>query len=138
MHFKKNQNLKFKELKDIPEKDLPQCLMWHCLVQPYEVEEETAGGFMISQEDAEEYKKVYCLGKVVQMGELCFKEKQFHGTRPFDVGDIVFFARHNGMWMNVHGNDLVLLSDDKIALKFSKEQIEGLDALPKYFEEGKL
>ncbi len=127
MHFTKQKVLKFKPLPKINLETAPEPLMWYVLVQPLVPMSTTESGFHISEADNEDYKKAHCLGKVVKMGPLCFKTDVFKDTAPFQVGDIVFFGRHNGMWMNWDDAEFVLLADDRVMMRVQEEHLINFD-----------
>ena len=137
MHFKKQKTLRFKPLEEIDLNTIPEPLTWHLLVQPFTPEETTTGGFHLLDADSEDYKKLHCIGKIVKMGPLCFNAEVFGKTRPFEIGDVVYFNRHNGMWMTWEGKDLVLLADDRISMKVNEEQLTHLDGFGRNYEEYK-
>lgn len=134
MDFKKQKTLTFKELAKIDLDKIPEPITWHLLVQPYMPEEKTTGGFHIAEADQEDYKKLHCIGKVIKMGPLCFNQEAFKNTRPYEVGDVVYFNRHNGLWMTWEGQDLVLLMDDRISMKIKEEQLVNFDGFQQHHE----
>lgn len=135
MHFNKNKTLRFKPLKKLDLNEIPEPLTWHVLVQPYVPEEKTTGGFHISETDNDDYKKMHCVGKILKMGPLCFQAEAFKNSQPFQTGDVIFFGRHNGLWMNWNGEDLVLLADDRMLMRVREEQLVNLDGFSKHSEE---
>lgn len=137
MQFNKHQTLKFKPLVEIDLKSIPEPLTWHVLVQPYVPNEKTTGGFHISESDSQDYKKIHCVGKILKMGPLCFKADAFKDSEPYKVGDVIFFGRHNGLWMNWDNHDLVLLSDDRMLMKVSEELLVNFDGFQKHMHEYK-
>ncbi len=134
-HFTKQKSLSFKKLREIDLNTIPDPLTWHILVQPYEPEDTTTGGFFLSEADTNDYKKVHCLGKIIKMGPLCFNAEVFNKTRPYDLGDIVFFGRQNGMWVNWEGEDLCLLADDRVIMKVKEELLVKFDGLQQHQED---
>ena len=133
--FTKNKSLEFKPLREIDPRTLPEPLTWHVLVQPYVPEDKTTGGYHLTEEDSRDYKKSHSLGKILKMGPLCFDATQFHGTRPFEVGDIVLFARHSCMWLNWDGEDLAFMADDRMLMKVDPSLLHSFDAFQNHYEE---
>jgi co-chaperonin GroES (HSP10) len=123
MHFNQDKVLRFKPLPKIDLKDVPEPLTWHVLVQPYELLEKTEGGLLLSDDEQHDFKRIHCVGKIVKMGPLCFNAPSFGGHRAYEIGDIIFFGRQNGMWMNWQGCELVLLADDRMLMKVTEEQL---------------
>lgn len=131
-HFKKQQSIQFKPLEEVDLSKIPEPITWHFLVQPYVPEDKTTGGFHITDSDNEDYKKLHCIGKVIKMGPLCFKAEAFQNTRPFEVNDVVFFNRHNGMWLQYDDKDFVLLADDRISMRLKEENLVNFDGFTKH------
>lgn len=134
MHYTKQKTLQFKPLQEINLDEIPEPLTWHTLVQPLTLEDKTTGGLYISEQDNEEYTKLHCVGKVLKMGDICFKTDTYKNTQPYSVGDYIFFGRHNGMWFDWGGHTLVLLADDRIPMKFDPALLEHFDGFQKHKE----
>jgi co-chaperonin GroES (HSP10) len=130
--FKKQKTLKFQPLNDIDLTKIPEAVGWNFIVQPLVPEGVTSGGFHIIESDQEDYKQLHCLGRVEQMGDLCFQHPMFGGKKLFNVGDIVYFNTHNGLWINYDGQDLVLLKDDSVSMKLKSEHLIGFDGFTQH------
>lgn len=134
MNFNKDKTLVFKPLEKVSLTTIPDPLTWHVIVQPLIPEEKTSGGLYISDTDSEDIKKSHCVGKILKMGPLCFKAEPFDKTKPYQEGDFVFFGRHNGMWFNWNGIDLVLLADDRMSMRVTEESLNtNFDGFPSHY-----
>lgn len=131
--FNKNQALQFKPLKSLDPASLPTPLTWNVLVQPYVPEDQTTGGYHLTDDDSRDYKKSHSLGKVLKMGPLCFNANVFNGTRPFEEGDVVLFSRHSCMWLNWDGEDLAFMADDRMLMKVNVDMLHNFDAFQGHF-----
>lgn len=113
-------NAEMPDLKDIT------VTGYNLLIQPVNVREELDSGFKLAEQTVEDAKYLQTVGKVVAMGEECYKnETMFTDIDPktglpkpwCQVGDYVVYGRNRGQRVYVRGNNLVLLTDHLVLLK---------------------
>jgi len=106
--------------------DLPQVFLWRMLVMPVKPRKVSAGGIVIAESarDAEQY--LTYIGKVLDMGPLCYKGERFAGQPPESlpkVGDWVGYGKYAGQPIMFKGLRLIVLNDDNVL--FRAESPEG-------------
>lgn len=71
------------------------------LVEERKAENTSKGGIVLPSEsiDAQQYLNVF--GKVVAMGDNCYRHKEFQNTPWCEVGDLIMFHKHSGMRIDV-------------------------------------
>lgn len=71
------------------------------LVEERKAENKSKGGIVLPSEaiDAQQYLNMY--GKVVAMGNLCYRHKEFQDTPWCELGDLIMFHKHTGMRIDV-------------------------------------
>ena len=67
------------------------------LVEERKAENTSKGGIVLPSEsiDAQQYLNVF--GKVVAMGDNCYRHKEFQNTPWCALGDLIMFHKHSGM-----------------------------------------
>ena len=106
------------EAKNFPPEILPTPVGWRILVAPVEIKDTSSGGIIFPEQVktvAEYFRNV---GKVLAMGEECYKHQKFNGKPWCKVGDIVQYSSYAGMEMVVANGDeickLKLVNDDEL------------------------
>lgn len=94
---------------------------WRMLVDPIGVKEESESGIKYPKEVIQAQEYLRYVGKVIDMGPLCFKDSRFAGLDepPCKVGDWVVFARNSGSDVYINEGphkvcQLKLINDDMI------------------------
>lgn len=103
--------------------EAPSPVGWRMLVLPYRVEDKSKGGIILSDDTKNANKHLTCVGEVLEMGELCYKDDRFrlgenHDPRLCEVGDYVVYGAYSGQkvrYLTDEGEiDLLILNDDEI------------------------
>lgn len=84
--------------------------------------EKTKGGIYLPTVVKEHNQQLVTVGRVVGVGE--FAGKRANVSRP-EVGDYVIYPRHGTAPLTVQGVKIVLVPDDAVFAKVSKEDIFG-------------
>jgi co-chaperonin GroES (HSP10) len=71
------------------------------LVEERKAENKSKGGIVLPSEaiDAQQYLNMF--GKVVAMGDNCYRHKEFQNTPWCELGDLIMFHKHSGMRIDV-------------------------------------
>lgn len=99
--------------------DLPQTTGWRIMIEPIEVKNITKGGIILSDLSTEAQEYMRYVGKVVNMGPLCYQHRKFEGGEPWcKVGDWVVHGRYAGQEAQIKGDKEVhsfrFVNDDEI------------------------
>lgn len=105
---------------------LPTPANYNLLVKPLEVEEKTTSGIYLPDAHVKEKEYLVSAGVVVAMGPTCFQAEAFGNQAPCELGDVVFFGRHNGNRFEVNGHKYVLLIDDRVMMTYKKEDADKI------------
>jgi co-chaperonin GroES (HSP10) len=97
---------------------------WRILVEPIEVQRQTAGGILLAEESVKAQEYLRYIGKVVEVGELSYRDPKFrpHPNAPHapwcKVGDYIAHGKYAGQEViaNVEGQQkrYRLLNDDEV------------------------
>lgn len=97
---------------------------WRILVEPVEVQRQTAGGILLAEESVKAQEYLRYVGKVVDMGELAYMDPKFRphpnakATPWCKVGDFIAHGKYAGQEViaNVDGEQkrYRLLNDDEV------------------------
>jgi co-chaperonin GroES (HSP10) len=106
---------------EVSPQDYPIPAGWRVLIEPIKIEETTQGGIVLPEAAKEAKEHLRHIGRVVDMGELCYKHGKFQGCEPWcKVGDYVAYGAYSGQEMKVRnskGTDYValrLINDDEV------------------------
>jgi co-chaperonin GroES (HSP10) len=103
--------------------EAPTPVGWRMLVLPMMVEDKSQGGIILSDDTKNANKHLTCVGEVLSMGELCYKDDRFklgenHDPRLCKVGDYVVYGAYSGQkvrYLSDAGEgELLILNDDEI------------------------
>lgn len=96
---------------------LPGVKGWRVLVRPYPAQEKTKGGIIIPDTSKDYQDLLRCVGKVVKMGDLCYKRPEifFGDYDPWcQVGDWVLLPKYAGTKIQYKGVRYIMCNDDEI------------------------
>lgn len=103
---------------------MPQAVGYRMAVEPIEVEETTQSGIVLAATTMEAKEHVCTVGRVVNMGPLCYTHDKFadprgNRTRWCEVGDYVLYNPYSGSSVPVRRNDggiknIRVMNDDEI------------------------
>lgn len=97
--------------------------LWRILVDPIEIKTHTDGGFELPRQTIEAQEYLRYVGRVVDIGPLCFMKPDFVGpdgayVRPCEVGDWIVYGRHAGLEIFVQDGEnirrLRVINDDQV------------------------
>lgn len=103
-----------------PDAKPPRAILWRMVIEPYEPPDTTAGGIVLAEEALETERLLTNVGKVINMGPLCYRGKTTSGlTMEGDanpkVGDWVVFGTYGGQKVRTKsGRVYVVINDDNI------------------------
>lgn len=108
-----------------PAKVLNSCpiqpIGWRLVIAPYEPEQKSEGGIYIAEQALEAERLLTFCGKVVAMGEACYKAVTRSGldmsqwTRAPQVGDWVIYGTYGGQRVvTKNGARFVITNDDAV------------------------
>jgi len=116
-----------------PEKDgieSPKMLLWRVLIEPYRPAKTTTGGIELPEETLQNAALLSNIGRIVDMGELAYKEKTRSGLLLGDdpnlpqVGDWVLYTTNAGRRVQLRdGREYVIVNDDEILGKLSNPSL---------------
>jgi co-chaperonin GroES (HSP10) len=116
------------EAENIPVDKLPKPVGWRLIVGMIKMEKETNGGIILLEESIEKEKYIRCLGKVLAIGNDCYKHPKFQGGIDLasrqpehwaKVGDTVLIGAYVGMAITLVDEQgdkqtVKVLNDDEI------------------------
>ncbi len=101
-----------------------RAILWYVMIEPVEPPEETSGGIVIASSAREAEEIMITVGKIVQLGSLCFTGRTSSGLCLADetdkpkVGDYVLYQRYTGQRIKFRdGRQVLLLQDHELLAK---------------------
>jgi co-chaperonin GroES (HSP10) len=98
----------------------PRAILWRMVIEPFEPPNMTAGGIALAEEALETERLLTNVGKVVNMGPLCYRGKTTSGLVMEDddnpkVGDWVIYGTYGGQKVKTKsGRVFIVINDDNI------------------------
>lgn len=108
-----------------PEK-LPKAVGWRIIIAPVKIQEQTAGGILLTTDTQKLAETTRFIGKVISMGPLCYKHEKFKHHPSQDtpqpwckVGDVVSVSSYAGSKIPMKHEDgeefsLKIINDDEV------------------------
>jgi len=116
------------EADGIPLDKLPKPAGWRLLIAPIKIEEKTQGGIVLTGESQKTLEYFRDVGKIVAMGDECYKHPKFQGGIPLElrepkpwckIDDVVQYSSYTGQVVVVQHEGktykLKVINDDEIA-----------------------
>lgn len=105
--------------------DYPIPTGWRVLVEPIKIEAHSAGGIALPTAAVEAKEHLRYIGRVVDMGPLCYKHNKFMGpdgaaVKWCAIGDFIAYGAYAGQEIKVRNSDgnayvsLRLINDDEV------------------------
>ena len=111
--------------KELNEVFVPNVLAYRLLVRAPYFPEKTKGGVIITSNTREDLTKFQAIGKIVVLGDDCFKGKT--KMFEFDVGDWVIYSKYEReqFVINFKGEALYyyFVNDDRILAKIDEKEV---------------
>lgn len=87
---------------------------WNLLIRPWKPPTQTASGFYLPDTFHDDLSSLINVGRVLQIGDQCWSDKEKYGKPWCKVGDYVLYAKHTGTKIKFGEVALVLLADDRV------------------------
>ena len=88
------------------------------------LDEGALAGFKIVGEGIQREKAATTKGRIVGVGSNAWKA--FDDGLPWaSVGDVVYFAKYGGKWVEVEGKEYVIINDEDVQCKVLGEEIKA-------------
>lgn len=91
-------------------------------IRPLQVTSKTKGGIILPSVVKEHNQQLVTVGRVIGIGE--YAGKRANVSRP-EVGDYVVFPKHGGAQLTIRGVKVVIIPDDAVFAKVTREDIFG-------------
>ena len=95
---------------------IPKPKGWRLLVVLYRAPRTFEGTTIAKPEQVAHQEDMACqVGRVVDMGEMCYRDRTKFGNTPWcAIGDWVTFRRYSGTQIRLGKNDFRVLNDDQV------------------------
>ena len=104
--------------EEIPDpKEWPHISGWSILVRPLSIKSKTKGGLLLPGTLQDDVQKSMVVGRVVAMGNTCYKHPDFMGDVMCKVGDFVVYSKLNNIKYMYRGIKVVLVDDRDIRMR---------------------
>jgi len=104
-------------------KILPKPVGYRLLVRPYSGPKKTKGGIIFTDTAAETIQMTTVVGLVVEMGDLCYADKDKFPKGPWcKKGQFVIYGRYAGSRFKTKYGEHRILNDDEIIATISKPE----------------
>ena len=90
---------------------------WRIMIEDYRPAQITDGGIVLTDKSQDHTEFLNYIGKVVELGPLCYVHKKFMGCEPWvKVGDWIVFGRYAGQRIKFKGDDrgYRFVNDDEV------------------------
>ena len=91
-------------------------------IRPLSITKKTKSGLILPSVVRESTQQLVTVGRVIGVGE--FAGKRANVSRP-DVGDYVIFPKYGGAQLTIKGVKVILIPDDAVFAKVTREDILG-------------
>jgi co-chaperonin GroES (HSP10) len=96
-------------------KRMPDPKGYKILIALPEIEEQTKGGVFLPEERRRQEETASIVGFVLELGDLCYKDKAKFPTGPWcEKGDFILFRSYSGTRFKIDGKEFRLINDDTV------------------------
>jgi len=102
---------------------IPKPVGYRLLVRPYAGPKKTKGGIILTEQSSETIQMTTVVGLVVEMGDLCYADKEKFSTGPWcKKGQFVIYGRYAGSRFKTKYGEHRILNDDEIIATINKPE----------------
>jgi co-chaperonin GroES (HSP10) len=92
------------------------------MVRPVTVAQKTKGGIIMPDTVLDDVHRATTVGRVLAMGNLCYKHPQFQGDVWCKVGDFVSYGKFDGIHYLFKGVKVMLIQDKDVRMVLENPQ----------------